>query len=141
MTYTVATALVTIYTDQDTTVESQCEDGDITLVGGSNPLEGRVEICSNSAWGTVCDNGFSTSDASVICRQLGYRYSGTQLLPISDFSQGSGPIFIDELGCRGDEERVEECKGGPPLGLHSCTHNQDTAIRCIGTYIHTYIQM
>lgn len=105
------------------------------LIDGPNPLEGRVETCINNAWGTVCDNRFSTSDASVVCRQLGYRYNGTRLLPISDFSRGSGPIFIDELRCRGEEERVENCPQ-PPVGLHSCTHSQDTAIRCIGIYIY-----
>ncbi|ORU90494.1 MAG: hypothetical protein A6F71_05880 [Cycloclasticus sp. symbiont of Poecilosclerida sp. M] len=40
------------------------------LVGGSNPLEGRVEVCINRAWGTICDNGFSSEDATVICNQL-----------------------------------------------------------------------
>ncbi len=37
---------------------------------GTNPLEGRVEICLNSAWGTVCDGLFSMDDAEVICRQI-----------------------------------------------------------------------
>ena len=49
---------------------SSCTDGDIRLVGGSHPLEGRVEVCINRAWGTICDNGFSTEDATVVCNQL-----------------------------------------------------------------------
>jgi len=40
-------------------------------VGGSHPLEGRVEICINNAWGTICENAFSSQDAEVICRQIG----------------------------------------------------------------------
>ena len=32
---------------------SDCEDGEIRLVGGSTVLEGRVEVCINNAWGGV----------------------------------------------------------------------------------------
>ena len=53
------------------TVASNCTDGTLRLVGGTNPAEGRVEICINNAWGTVCDNGFTKEEAVVACRQLG----------------------------------------------------------------------
>ena len=35
-------------------------------------LSGRVELCLNNAWGTICDQGFDTADATVICQQLGF---------------------------------------------------------------------
>ena len=88
-------------------------------------------MCFNNAWGTVCDNSFSSSDANVVCTQLGYKFNGTELLSLSEFSQGTGPIFLDELACRGDEQRVMDC-GGSAHGLHTCTHSQDVMIRCIG---------
>ena len=128
----------------DTTVQEVCDDGDVRLVDGPNLLEGRVEICINNAWGTVCDNSFSLSDANVICTQLGYSFNGTKVLPISVFSQGTGPIFLDELACEGGEEAVLDCHRAP-LGLHACTHSQDVAVQCIGEYAslnfftHTYI--
>ena len=49
-----------------------CTTGVVRLVGSSYTYRGRVEICVNNTWGTVCDDGFDSSDARVVCRQLGY---------------------------------------------------------------------
>ena len=61
--------------------DANCIDYDIRLVNGStvDPLEGRVEVCINNAWGTICDTGFGINDAEVICRLLGHPFSGMYL--------------------------------------------------------------
>ena len=56
--------------------EAPCTTGDIRLAGANVPNEGRVEICMNNVWGTVCDDGWDTTDATVVCRQLGYLDTG-----------------------------------------------------------------
>ena len=49
-----------------------CQIGNVRLRGGLTPNEGRVEVCFDGRWGTVSDNGWSISDAEVLCQQLGY---------------------------------------------------------------------
>ena len=53
-----------------------CTHGQLRLMGGNVAIEGRVEICINSAWGTVCGDSWESTDASVVCRQLGYSTQG-----------------------------------------------------------------
>ena len=48
-----------------------CTHGNVRLVDGTTSSEGRVEICNNGIWGTVCDDDWSTNDAHGVCRQLG----------------------------------------------------------------------
>ena len=53
-----------------------CNNSDIRLAGGADQYEGRVEICFNETWGTICDGSWSTNDANVACRQLGFAATG-----------------------------------------------------------------
>lgn len=46
-------------------------EGEIRLSGGTEK-EGRVEICLNNTWGTLCSSSWNDIDASVACQQLGY---------------------------------------------------------------------
>ena len=55
--------------------------GDMRLRGSSLQYRGRVEICVNGVWGTVCDNYWDSTDASVVCNQLGYSRFGELRMP------------------------------------------------------------
>ena len=50
----------------------ECNTGQIRLAGGNTNLEGRLEVCFAGQWVTVTDDGWSTPDAKVVCRQLGF---------------------------------------------------------------------
>ena len=54
-----------------------CTNGDIRLMNGTEPSmrEGRVEICYNNIYGSICDDFWDIVDAGVVCRQLGLNRS------------------------------------------------------------------
>ena len=53
-----------------------CVEGNVRLSGGYNYLEGRVEICMNNEWGTVCNQMWNDTNAIVVCRQLRLKSAG-----------------------------------------------------------------
>ena len=49
-----------------------CRTGNLRLQRSTAQGSGRVEICINNVWGTICDNSWSSNDARVVCKQLGF---------------------------------------------------------------------
>ena len=56
----------------DAIIARQCNETEIRLVGGQTPDDGRVEICLDGLWGSVCSHRWDIRDAEVVCRQLQY---------------------------------------------------------------------
>ena len=108
-----------------------CEDGELRLAGGTNDLEGRLEICFNEMWGTICDGFWSTFDAIVACRQLGFRPTGAVPLYNAFFGPGTGPVWLDDLLCNSREDRIADCPNGGVGNIDFCNgHNDDAGVRC-----------
>ena len=72
----------------NTTSRHECSSGDLRLFGGERESEGRVEICAEGFWGTVCDNEFGREVAVVVCRQIGLGARGRNIVCMFRHSQG-----------------------------------------------------
>ena len=65
------------------TMAGDCQDGEVRLSEGvvdseNLTMDGRLEICFNNAWGSVCNNFFRAIDAQVACHQLpGFNREGS----------------------------------------------------------------
>ncbi len=100
----------------------------LILRGGNSPYKGRVEVYHDGRWGTVCDDGWDLNDANVVCRQLGYR-EAWRAAREATYGQGGGPIWMDDLRCRGDEESLGDCPFSG-WGVHNCAHAEDASVVC-----------
>ena len=49
-----------------------------------------------------------------------------------EFGQGEGPIFFNNLECKGSEKGLLECRMTSPLGISEHDHSADVGIICPG---------
>ncbi len=57
-------------------IGGNCTAGSVRLVDGNATNEGRVEICLDGQWGTICTRFSSEDVADAVCGTLGYASTG-----------------------------------------------------------------
>ncbi|XP_052084656.1 neurotrypsin-like [Mytilus californianus] len=107
--------------------------GDLRLVGGNSPREGRLEVYYNYQWGTVCSDHFDIVEARVACKQLGYSTDAIEIYkPVG--ASSNTKIWMDDVRCTSYKTRLEACSRRS-WGSHDCSHFQDIGIKCFGKYV------
>ncbi len=56
-----------------------CEEGSVRLGNSGTPSNGRVEVCIELTWTTICEDSWDDKDASVVCNQLGFSPHGNYI--------------------------------------------------------------
>uniref|UniRef100_A0A8C5E7K8 SRCR domain-containing protein n=1 Tax=Gouania willdenowi TaxID=441366 RepID=A0A8C5E7K8_GOUWI len=92
--------------------------------------ESKLSECRHQGVGS--HNCGHNEDAGVVCRQLD---CGRALSAPTNaaFGQGSGPIWLDDVHCSGNESSITECSH-LGFGIHNCNHHEDSSAVCEGIF-------
>ena len=97
---------------------------------GSTQFGGRLEVYYNDEWGTVCDDGWDYSDATVACRQMGFVGVSDSDSSRFGFGVSSQSIWLDDVSCNGSESLLIDCSHAG-IGNENCGHSEDVGIICM----------
>ena len=79
-------------------------------------------------WGTICGDGWDDTDATVVCRELGFlngtATSQAQFDPVSD------PVWLSQVECLGNESKLSHCMHSGAGNIMNCSHAQDVGVKC-----------
>eukprot|EP01043_Picozoa_sp_COSAG02_P067071 COSAG02_NODE_10649_length_1892_cov_1.203012_1_plen_570_part_01 len=116
----------------------------VRLMGGNfDGKSGRVEVSYNGTWGTVCSDKWDDTDASVVCKQLGFSggvaTTHGSLNSDQQFNQAKGPIWLDRLECEIEDASLCECASSgnthtdtPSVKIEFTTFDGHTSDLCLG---------
>ncbi|XP_060066494.1 scavenger receptor cysteine-rich type 1 protein M160-like [Ylistrum balloti] len=96
------------YADKNIVAVS-CDIG-VNLLGGIDTINvtmGMVEMFTSKKWTTVCAHDFGQTEATVVCRQLGF--AEAQVLLPDMFGRFRFVTFATELACIGNETSLNDC--------------------------------
>ncbi|XP_019329240.1 PREDICTED: deleted in malignant brain tumors 1 protein-like [Aptenodytes forsteri] len=110
---------------QTPVLQNQLPSGSLN---GPNRCAGRVKVFHEQQWGAVCDDGWDTAEARVVCRQLG-RGAALSAPGSAHFGQGPDPIWPDDVNCSGNEAALSECRA-QSWRSHNCEHGEDAGVVC-----------
>ncbi|CAL1570327.1 unnamed protein product [Knipowitschia caucasica] len=105
--------------------------GSVRLIGPDGLSgRGRVEIYIRGEWGSVCDDLFSRTAGTVVCKQLGYNSAlAVMKRAILGAADDNVKILLDNVECTGTEDSLLECKRSK-VGVHNCSHKEDVGVIC-----------
>ena len=107
-------------------------------------MRGRVEVCIDSTWYTICDSHWNKNEASVVCQQLGYSPFGKNKYLLKYFSSFKGalaatklfvdnewPTGLESLYCYGNESLIWQCQYTIATTDSNCLQEQDASVFCL----------
>ena len=94
---------------------------------------GWVQVFYQGKWGTICSKDWDMREASVVCRQLGFKNG----VALKDYViGGTGPIWLDEVRCSGREEDLNSCRLRTCCCGDDCTRchtSRSSGVECFST--------
>jgi hypothetical protein len=109
--------------------------GMVRLQGGSTSNAGRVEVYCNGQWGTICDDGFGTFDATTVCKQMGYsgyiRYNHLRNNHLRNLNISSDtPIWMKHISSSSTDSCILSRNPCDSRTITTCDHSQDVSVEC-----------